>query len=371
MNNPCPEALLQRLKKSDLAFVDFMHLALYSPDCGYYCGGLQKFGVHGDFITAPELTPLFGQTLANQVQQIFSTLNRPALLEFGAGSGRLAVDMLQQLESLNCLPEFYYILEVSPDLQQRQQALIKEQIPHLSERVIWLTQWPRQPFNGVIIANEILDAMPVHRFLQTAEGIHESHISLNSSDQPIEIYRPCSDSRLLSYLQQALPESLVPYQSEANLFVDGWIKECAALLQQGAMILVDYGFPRHEYYHPDRNQGTLMCHYQHRAHSNPLLHIGQQDITAHVDFTHVAEAADAAGFHVAGYTSQAAFLLANGLLNLLETIPDQKALINARQAVKKLIQPDEMGELFKVMALTKGLDLDLNGFQLQDKRAKL
>jgi len=176
---------------------------------------------------------------------------------------------------------------------------------------------------------------------------------------------------LLDYLKTALPTTLYPYYSEANLFIDGWLEQCGQMLTQGAVILLDYGFPRHEYYHSDRNQGTLMCHYRHQAHPSPLVHIGEQDITAHVDFTHVAEAAQAAGFHVAGYTNQAAFLLANGLLSLLTEITDNVSLINAQQAVKQLVQPSEMGELFKVIALTKNLEVDLTGFQLHDKRASL
>jgi SAM-dependent MidA family methyltransferase len=168
-----------------------------------------------------------------------------------------------------------------------------------------------------------------------------------------------------------LSPDLFPYQSEANLFIDDWLQECHAMLNTGAVFLLDYGFPRHEYYHPDRHQGTLMCHYQHRAHTNPLTHIGEQDITAHVDFTHVADAAVSAGFHVAGYTNQASFLLANGLLNCLTDIADEHQRVKSQQALKQLIQPNEMGELFKVIALTKQLDFSLNGFQLHDKRVSL
>jgi len=354
-----------------LPFVDFMQLALYHPEFGYYSAGTEKFGQHGDFITAPELTPLFGQTLANQCQPILASLTNPVILEFGAGSGRLCVDVLRRLEQLDCLPDSYQILDVSASLRQRQRDLIQQEIPHLAERVQWLERWPAQALNGVILANEVLDAMPVHRFLRTEQGVCESVIALNEQEQIIESFRPIEDARLTAYLQRVLPELNSPYLSEVNLFLDGWMQQASSILAQGAMFLIDYGFPRHEYYHPDRNQGTLMCHYRHQAHSNPLLHPGEQDITAHVDFTHVAEAADEAGFHVAGYTSQAAFLLANGLLNLLENIHDPRERVKAQQAVKQLVQPSEMGELFKVIALTKGLDIDLSGFQLQDKRASL
>lgn len=360
----------QLQEKGDMPFVDFMQLALYHPQWGYYSSGLQKFGPFGDFITAPELTPLFGYTLARQCQPILNGLLKPVLFEFGAGSGRLCVDVLTHLEQLNSLPDTYYILEVSGHLRQRQQERVKQDIPHLAAKVIWLDQWPKQSFNGIIIANEVLDAMPVHRFLQTQDELLESFISLNADGQLHETFKPSKDVRLQSYLKQALP-AVYPYQSEANLFISDWIQQCRTMLQQGAMFLFDYGFPRHEYYHPDRNQGTLMCHYQHQMHTNPLLHIGEQDITAHVDFTHVAEAADAAGLQVAGFTNQAAFLLGNGLLSLLEDISDGDALIRANQAVKQLIQPSEMGELFKVMALTHQLDMDLAGFQWHDKRVSL
>jgi SAM-dependent MidA family methyltransferase len=369
--NPLSTFLTTQLQqRKEIPFVEFMQLALYHPEFGYYSSDLQKFGSQGDFITAPELTPLFGQTLAQQCQQILAALSKPILFEFGAGSGRLCVDVLKHLETLNSLPEAYLILEVSRNLRHRQIALIEQEIPHLAHRVQWVDQWPEEAFNGVILANEVLDAMPVHRFLQTKDACLESVITLDAHQQFTECFKPCTNARLISHVKQVLPE-IYPYQSEANLFIDSWIEQCSSSLKQGAMLLIDYGFPRHEYYHPDRHQGTLMCHYQHRAHTNPFVHIGEQDITAHVDFTHVAEAAVAANFEVAGYTNQAAFLLANGLLSLLERLPDDRSRVKNAQAVKQLIQPNEMGELFKVIALTKGLDFDLTGFQLHDKRASL
>ena len=366
------EHFCERIQRAGpMPFSDFMHQALYAPCGGYYAAGLQTFGPNGDFITAPELTPLFGQALAVQCQQILKILTDPIVFEFGAGSGQLCVDILMHLERLDCLPLEYHILEVSGPLRYRQQDLIALKIPHLQSRVKWLSAWPEQAFNGVVIANEVLDAMPVSRFLQTAEGLFESHIGLNAQGSLHEVYNECTDPRLSAHVGSVLPSDWTPYQSEVNLFIDDWLQQCYAMLDKGALILLDYGFPQHEYYHSDRNQGTLMCHYRHRAHTNPLIHLGEQDITAHVDFTHVAEAGFNAGFHVSGYTSQASFLLANGLLDLLSSITDDKARVSGQQAVKQLIQPNEMGELFKVMALTKQLDLALNGFQLQDKRASL
>jgi SAM-dependent MidA family methyltransferase len=363
--------LYQQLEQQkEMPFVDFMQAALYDPQAGYYSSGLTKIGAQGDFITAPELTPLFGYALANQCQQILSFLDSPVILEFGAGTGALCVALLEHLEQLNSLPESYFILELSAHLRQCQKELIQQKIPHLADKVHWLVQWPHCTFNGIIIANEVLDAMPIHRFLVEENTILESYISLDQQGQLIEQFKPCQNQRLLSYINNTLPPIAAPYLSEANLFIDHWITENYNLLQQGVVLLIDYGFPRHEYYHADRYQGTLMCHYQHHAHSNPLVHIGEQDITAHVDFTHVAEAGQQAGFHVAGYTNQASFLLANGLLHLLNDIEEQQ-LFRAKQAVKQLIQSSEMGELFKVIALTKHFEIPLNGFLLNDKRVSL
>lgn len=368
--------LLTRIQKQiseqgDISFVDYMHQVLYTPNLGYYSSGHAQLGVSGDFVTAPLLTPLFGQTVANQCQQLLANLANPIIFEFGAGTGELCVDLLQYLEHLASLPVAYHILEVSAHLQQRQQALVQQKIPHLAHRVHWLTTWPSEPFEGILLANEVLDAMPVHRFMLTETGLLESFITLNQQGALIETYKPCSDTRLVAHVASLLPKDCYPYQSEANLFLDDWLAQCSKCLQRGALLILDYGFPRHEYYHPDRCQGTLMCHYRHQAHVDPLAHPGEEDITAHVDFTHVAEAATRCGFHVAGYTNQAAFLLANGLLNLLSEVPEGPARIKQQQAVKILLQPSEMGELFKVIALTKRLEIPLTGFQLQDKRASL
>ncbi len=362
---------IQLRQQGAITFADFMQQALYTPNLGYYSAGLQKFGVGGDFITAPELTPLFAQTLAHQCLQLLPVLDQPILFEFGAGSGQLCVDILAHLERLDGLPDEYHILEVSGHLQSRQRELIMTKIPHLAHRVKWLSQWPAKPFNGVVIANEVLDAMPVHRFLQAKDGLFESYIILDEQGKLQEQFKPCVNPRLTEHVQAVLPREIYSYQSEANLFIDDWFRQCYGMLEQGALFIIDYGFPRHEYYHPERHAGTLMCHYRHLAHTDPLAHLGEQDITAHVDFTHVAEAAFAAGFHVAGYTNQASFLLANGLLSLLSAVDNEHDRINSQQAVKQLLQPNEMGELFKVIALTKNIELSLSGFQLHDKRASL
>lgn len=369
--NIIPTLQAQLSLHQELPFVEFMQLALYAPGEGYYSSGLQKLGKQGDFITAPELTPLFGKTLANQCQQIMQSLESPDILEFGAGSGALCVAILAHLEELHCLPEHYYILEVSANLRHRQAQLIQQKIPHLASKIVWLEQWPVIPFNGVVLANEVLDAMPVHRFLLKEDELLESYVTFDKQQQLQEVFKPCQNTRLRRYIEERLKLNTYPYLSEVNLFLDEWIAAIYRSLNQGMVLLIDYGFPRHEYYHPDRHQGTLMCHYQHHSHPNPLVHPGAQDITAHVDFTHVAEAGQQAGFHVAGYTNQASFLLANGLLSFVAALDEEVAQIKAKQAIKQLTQPSEMGELFKVIALNKGMDIDLIGFQLLDKRVSL
>ncbi len=352
--------------KQDLTFFEFMQQALYHPHHGYYNNHSHKFGLHGDFITAPELTPLFGNSLAKQCQQILSIIKNPTILEFGAGSGKLCLDIMTQLEILQCLPEQYLIMEVSGSLRTSQQQLLQTQLPHLYQRIQWLNTLPTQQFSGIILANEVLDAIPVHKFLYKNNNVYESHIQLTTEQKLIECYLPTNNHNLQTYVKNYVKQQ--PYQSEINFLLPAWLNTCNDILSNGALLILDYGFPRHEYYHPDRQQGTLMCHYQHKTHINPLINIGAQDITAHVDFTHVAESATAAGFKLAGYTNQAAFLLNCGILNLLAT---NNTSINNHQAIKQLLQPQEMGELFKVIALTKNLNLDLSGFSTYDKRMTL
>ncbi len=356
-------------EKGPISFAQFMHIALYEPHGGYY-QQLHEIGVQGDFVTAPELTPLFGYALANQCADIIKNMPKANILEFGAGTGHLCVDILSELERQHILPDEYLILEVSAGLKNRQHSRIQQEIPHLASRVKWISKWPEKRFEGVMIGNEVLDAMPVHRFLQMENELLEYYVSLDSDENLLEIVKPCSNQRLIEHVKRVLPPSFYPYQSEANLFIDDWIKQCHNTLEKGVVLLFDYGFPMREYYHPDRSQGTLMCHRHHRAHTNPLIDVGEQDITAHVDFTHVAEAAFQAGFHVAGYTNQAAFLLGNDILSFLSQVSVEKQLAQ-QQAVKKLLQPNEMGELFKVVALSKDLDIPLKGFIFQDKRASL
>ncbi|WP_367608015.1 class I SAM-dependent methyltransferase [Legionella sp. W05-934-2] len=353
-------------------FVDYMQQALYAPQGGYYTASTPKLGRQGDFITAPELTPLFGHTLANQCLQILTNLKQASILEFGAGTGRLCVDVLTALERDDALPANYYILEVSGSLKAKQQQTIQQALPHLIERVHWLSAWP-ETFTGVMLANEVIDAMPVHRFKYDQECLWESYIGVDEQGDLQETWQKMDNGKLRHYIEHViLPLNLPqPYYSEVNWLAKGWINQIGSCLNQGALIAIDYGFPRHEYYHPDRKTGTLMCHHQHHTHPDFLHKPGEQDITAHVDFTLIAESAYESGMHVAGFTNQAAFLMNNGLLSLNNSANDETALIQQSKAINYLTHPAEMGELFKVMALTKGMDISLTGFTLFDKRASL
>src|SRR3569833_232705 len=357
-----------------ISFARYMELALYAPGLGYYSAGAQKFGAAGDFITAPEISPLFAHCVARQWAQVLRTLGGGDVLEVGAGSGVFAADLLTALAEADSLPIHYFILERSADLRARQQLLLAARDPQLLERIIWLDGLPSVPLSGVVIANELLDALPVHLFSLTDGGPEELYVA--SEDNGFYLRpQPLSNVGLRTRIEaiwQEVTASALPsgYVSEINLAADGWVRSIAEVLAAGALLLIDYGFPRHEYYHPQRQRGTLMCHYRHHAHDDPFLLPGLQDITAHVDFTAVAEAAAGAGLDVAGYTTQVAFLLGSCITDALAGLTE-KRLLQLAQGVKKLSLPHDMCVLFKVMALTRGLDEPLLGFALRDLRARL
>jgi len=357
-----------------LPFSRYMELCLYSPGLGYYSAGLQKFGADGDFVTAPEISPLFGQCLAQCCASALQTLGAGNILEIGAGSGRLAVDLLAGLEQLDRLPDRYLILERSADLRERQQALLRAELPRLADRVAWLDDLPERRFRGVVLANEVLDAMPVERFRW--DGKQVERVCVQGEDGRFGWADCAAASAELSAAMLPLCQEYQlaqGYVSEVNLMLPAWLRGIATALEQGVLLLADYGYPRREYYHPQRNLGTLMCHYRHHTHADPFLWPGLQDLTAHVDFTAVAEAASAAGLDVAGYTTQAAFLLDCGLEQLLlaQGDPASAGYLRAVQQVKTLIMPGEMGERFKFIALTKGIDSEVPGFRMQDMRERL
>jgi SAM-dependent MidA family methyltransferase len=351
-----------------IPFSRYMELALYAPGLGYYSGGLQKFGAGGDFVTAPEISPLFGQTLARQVAQVLR-LSDGDVLELGAGTGKLAVQMLSELQQLDALPQRYRILEVSAHLRAVQQETVQRVLPpELAAGVQWLDALPER-FTGCIVGNEVLDALPVQLLSQREEGLCERGVAVESEGF-IWRERPAGEALTGLFQADSLPYGMVTEMCPALPALVASLAEC---LQQGAMLFIDYGFPRREYYHPQRMGGTLMCHYRHHAHEDPLLLPGLQDITAHVDFTAVAEAAVAHGLQVLGYTSQAQFLINAGITEVLSRASpgDAAAYLPRAAEAQKLLSPAEMGELFKVIALGRGIAEPLGGFARGDKRHTL
>lgn len=346
-----------------------MELVLYTPGLGYYSAGAKKLGADGDFVTAPEITPLFGKYLAKQIAEVLMHMPEGNILELGAGSGRLAVDILMALAELNHLPQHYYILEVSADLKARQQAYIAQNIPQYVDRVSWLDRLPTQ-FSGVILANEVLDAMPVHRFYQDQKEIKESWITIQEN-KFVERFDQASAAVMAAVSDLGMPLN-EGYTSEISLIIPAWIHSLSDSLKKGLILLIDYGFAQREYYHPQRYMGTLRCHYRHHVHDDFFLYPGLQDLTAHVNFTQVASSALNAGLNVAGYTTQAHFLMNCGVMDFVSSM--NANVIEAyqmSQSIKKLLLPSEMGELFKVMALSKEITLPLLGFNMQDMRHRL
>ncbi|MCK5639405.1 MAG: SAM-dependent methyltransferase, partial [Gammaproteobacteria bacterium] len=320
--------------------------------------------------------------LARQCREVLNSLGGGEVLEFGAGSGVMAADVLAEMETLDCLPQRYCILEVSADLKARQKETIEVKVPHLLERVVWLERLPEPGFRGVVLANEVLDAMPVHCFRIEDGEPKELFVRWQGERFASQWLAPASErvsQRLEALLQKySLTDG---YASELNLAAEDWVHSLATFMEAGVALIIDYGFPQHEFYHPERSEGTLMCHYRHRSHSEPLILVGLQDITSHVDFTAVAEAALEAGLGVRGFANQANFLLATGLTELAacsdsngcnedDEVDIRKQLEIAAQ-VKQLTLPSEMGELFKVMALSKDYDGPLQGFMLRDERSRL
>jgi len=357
-----------------IRFSRFMELCLYAPGLGYYSAGLRKFGTDGDFVTAPEISPLFGRCLAHTCSAVLETLGDGSILEFGAGSGKLAVDLLTELEATDSMPAQYFILERSGELRQRQQQTLHEHAPRLVERVTWLDTLPEAGFRGVVLANEVLDAMAVERFYWDGDSAELFHVVSGESGFAWQ-RRAAQDGFTLAAVRKLAGEcELAPgYVSEVNMALNPWLQSISDRLERGLLLLIDYGYPRHEYYHPQRSAGTLMCHYRQRAHADPLLWPGLQDITAHVDFTAVAEAAVAAGFEVTGYTTQAHFLLDSGLDKFLQAAgpPDSIDYLRLAQQAKTLILPGEMGEHFKCIGLTRAMEQPVPGFRMHNQRRRL
>jgi SAM-dependent MidA family methyltransferase len=358
-----------------LSFERFMDLALYAPGLGYYSAGSVKLGAGGDFVTAPEMSDLFGRCLARQCADVLRVTGGD-IVEFGAGSGRLAGVLLQGLAACNQLPERYAILEVSADLAARQRATLGQLPPRLRERIVWLQRLPEQPVRGVLLANEVADALPVRRFARRGAALLELGVAAGADSQ-----RPLTEQAVTA--PEELREACVEieaavgapfadgYASEVCLRLSPWLASLSDCLECGLVLLSDYGLPRRHYYHPQRMAGTLRCHFRHRAHDDPYINLGVQDITAWVDFTRVAEAALDAGLTVSGFATQAAFLVSLGLEALVAEAASPVERARLAGEARRLVMPEEMGEAFKMMALTRALEVPLAGFALQDLRHQL
>jgi len=364
-----------------ISFERYMDLALYEPALGYYSAGARKLGAGGDFTTAPEISSLFGACVAKQCAEVLRAVREGSILEVGAGTGRLAVDLLTRLESLAQLPSRYFILEVSADLKERQRRLLHAALPHLGDRIVWLDGLP-EPFDGVILANEVLDALPVTRFRWDGTAFEELGVTfqdgaLSSAARPAD---PTMTARCKMLMAHALSEEaslgtavLDGYVSEYCPRLQSWAAGMARSLRTGAVLWFDYGLPRAQYYLPERRDGTLLCHFRHRVHDDPFRYPGLSDITAWVDFTALAEAAAAADCQLAGFTTQAFFLAGMHIDAEMQAFAGGDANRFARLAnqARQLMLPGEMGERFKAMAWLRGLDLELSGFALQDLRHSL
>ncbi|NCX93725.1 MAG: SAM-dependent methyltransferase [Gammaproteobacteria bacterium] len=347
-----------------MSFHDYMNAVLYAPQLGYYSGNAEKFGPAGDFITAPELTPFFARSLSAQFREVLNEVENSIILEIGGGTGRFALEVLRELKTQHALPNRYLILEPSPSLRARAFALFESEAPDLLDRVEWITEFPKAPIVGVIFANEVLDAMPVRRFVKHEGKIREQGVRRGAEGLEFCLLEE-AHPELLTHVEAleaecgSFPEG---FTSEVNLWALPWLKSVFEALAKGVVILIDYGYSGAEYYHPSRASGTLQCYSKHQAHENPFSAPGKEDITAHVNFTKIAQDAVSLGFDLIGYTTQMYFLMGCGLetyLNQTGPLPPQET-----QKMRRLLLPGGMGETFKVMGLGRNWKKDLQGFAL-------
>jgi len=371
----CREYIVERIAAAGgaVSFAEFMQHALYAPGLGYYSAGSTKFGPGGDFVTAPEVSPLFAAVVARQAAPVIAALDGAEMFEFGAGSGVLAAQVLGRLDALDALPERYSILEVSPELAERQQRHIEAKLPGLADRVQWVADRP-DGFRGVVVANEVLDALPVERFVRRSDGVRQCTVSLDG-ERFVWSERAAPDALAaeVARLEDALGGALADgYRSEVSPAARHWVADLGAMLEEGIALLFDYGLPRNEYYAPDRADGWLRCHFRHHAHNDPLILTGIQDITTWVDFSAVADAARESGLEVAGFSAQAQFLLGGGLIDELQAIVDRTGDTPAlSREVKLLTLPGEMGEHFKCLGLAAGDVMPPAAFAMGDRSHRL
>lgn len=360
--------LIEYLKShaQPMTFHDYMKAVLYAPGIGYYSNGESKIGAQGDFITASALTPIFAKCLARQFSQVLSELRNGQILELGAGTGQFALDILCELDQLNQLPQKYLILDVSEGLKADQRQLFETSGKQFLNIVEWIDRLPEEPINGIIFGNEVLDAMPVHRFIKSGGNVVEQGVTV--TDDGLKYCELEASQNLIEHVTEIEAEQgqfADGYYSEVNLAVKPWLASLNACLKKGAMLFIDYGYAAREYYHSERSAGTVQCYHKHQANGDPLINIGEQDITAHVDFTHVASSGIDLDLELLGYTTQMYFLLGCGL-NVSEELD-----VKTSQQLRRLLMPGGMGEMFKVIGFGRDLDSELIGFSLRDRRVEL
>jgi SAM-dependent MidA family methyltransferase len=360
-------------QEGPIPFSTFMEMALYEPGLGYYSAGLQKFGEGGDFVTAPQLGNVFARCLAKQIEQVGSELDQYEIIEAGAGTGILAADLIKALQDKHP-PTRYRILERSAHLRQVQSETLTRHVPEWMDRISWLDEPPENGWQGVFLANEVLDALTVERFCIESDGPRQMRVT--SGPDGFEWIKAACPEKMQEQIQAVIAglehTPATAYCSEINTSLPAWLQTVTASLQKGLALFIDYGYTRRDYYLPQRMDGTLICHYQHRAHADPFKWPGLTDISASVDFTALAEAADICGLEVNGYSTQAMFLMASGLDEVLAGfgLLQNKERLKMNNQVLRLTLPGEMGERFQVMALSRGLEDelcdDLIGFSLND-----
>ncbi|HJU24398.1 MAG TPA: SAM-dependent methyltransferase [Casimicrobiaceae bacterium] len=336
-----------------IPFTRYMEIVLYAPALGYYVAGAEKFGEAGDFVTGPELTPLYGAAIARQLEPILATTRERRIVELGAGNGALAASLMEALGASDASPLRYTILEVSPQLRDVQRATIAARSPSHLDRVEWVDVLPNA-IDGVVVMNEVLDAIPPRIVSRKAGAWFERGVTIVGGELAWTEH-PFDDPRIEALARERFPAD-IDYTSEVNPAAEALVTTIGRRLACGALLVIDYGFARHEYYHPQRHAGTLVGHYRHRVHDDPFLWPGLSDLTTHVDFTAIADAGERAGLDVMGFSTQASFLLGCGILDLLRDVgaPESATYLHAASAVQKLLSPAEMGDLFKVLLLARG-----------------